>query len=110
MDERAERVGKNEALFREVNERLRQLGENFSLVAERAEFVCECADAGCAEPIHMSLDEYERVRARPEWLAVRPGHEILAVERVVERHEDYIIVEKHEGRPAELARETDPRS
>jgi hypothetical protein len=50
------------------------------------------------------------VRARPEWLAVRPGHEILAVERVVERHEDYIIVEKHEGRPAELARETDPRS
>lgn len=110
MGERATRMGKNEALFRQVNERLREIGESFSLVTERSDFVCECTHATCAEPIQMSLEDYERLRAQPEWFALRPGHEIVALERVVEQHDGYNIVEKHEGGPAELARDADPRS
>ena len=110
MEERETRIGKNEAVFREVNERLKEIGESFSLVAERADFICECGNATCAEPIQMPLDEYERVRANPTWFAIRPGHEIPDVEFVVERHDRYDVVEKHAGDPAALARKEDPRS
>jgi hypothetical protein len=110
MDARGERIGKNEAVFRRVNERLKELGEGFSLVAEHSDFVCECGNEGCVEAVELSLDEYERVRANPAWFIVRPGHEAPGLEFVVERHGTYSIIEKHEGEPAELARDADPRS
>jgi len=109
VDERAERVGRNEALFRQVNERLKQLGESFSIGSEMAEFVCECGSASCAEPIRMTLAEYEAIRAEPELFAIVPGHETPNVEAVVRRRKGYDVVRKHEGEPARLARETDPR-
>ena len=71
------RAGRNEVVFREVNERLRELGEGFSLVSEVAEFVCECGDSGCAERIELNLAEYERVRSDPTWFVIVPGHEVL---------------------------------
>jgi hypothetical protein len=110
MDERQERIGRNEALFRQVNERLKEVGASFSLVAEETSFVCECGDPTCAEPIVMTLDAYERIREEAAWFAIVPGHEIPDVERVVERHERYAVVEKHPGGPADLARAEDPRS
>jgi hypothetical protein len=110
MDARGERVGKNEALFRQVNERLKELGEGFSLVSESADFICECGSSACAAPIRMTLAEYEEVRAEPELFFVLPGHEVEDVESVVERHEGYDVVRKHDGEPARIARETDPRS
>ena len=55
MDKRAKRVGENEVLFREINERLRELGESFSLVSDTTEFVCECANTSCTERVRMTL-------------------------------------------------------
>jgi hypothetical protein len=110
MDARQERIGRNEALFREVNERLQEIGTSFNLVGETADFVCECGDLTCAEPIRMTLADYEGVRAKPNRFFVVPGHDIPDVESVVERHERWEIVEKHAGGPAELAAEEDPRS
>ena len=50
MDDRATRIGKNEALFREVNERIRELTSD-----ERdAEFLCECGDPSCTKPIPLT--------------------------------------------------------
>jgi hypothetical protein len=109
VDARGERVGRNEGLFRQVNERLKEIGDSFSLVTESADFVCECGSASCAAPIRMTLAEYERIRSDPELFFVFPGHEIGDVESVVERHEGYDVVRKQVGAPAELARETDPR-
>jgi hypothetical protein len=110
MDERQRRVGLNEVLFRDVNERLKEVGTSFSLVAETARFVCECGELGCAEPIEMTLAEYESLRADPKRFAVKPGHEITDVERVVEEREGYFIVEKLPGGPAGLAIREDPAS
>lgn len=109
VDERGERVGRNEVVFRQVNERLRELGESFSLVSELADFVCECGNASCAAPIRMTLAEYERVRSEPELFIVLPGHEMGDVEAIVERREGYDVVRKREGEPAQIARETNPR-
>ena len=110
MDEQGKRIGKNEVVFREVNERLRELGETFSLVSEPAEFVCECGNSGCTERVQMPLSEYERVRSDPKWFLVVNGHEEPEYERVITENEAYGIVEKLPGGPAGIAIRDDPRS
>jgi hypothetical protein len=110
VDERGRRIGQNEVLFREVNERLKELGEGFSMVAEQAQFVCECGSSSCTEQIRMTLSEYEAVRTDPKRFFVIPGHEILEYEKVVEEREGYNVVEKLPGGPAGVAIRDDPRS
>jgi hypothetical protein len=110
---REERLAKNEALFREVNERVAEVAANFIEVEKRGgqvEFTCECGRADCAEPIAMTVVEYEAVRALPTRFAVAPAHEQPEVETVVERHPSYFVVEKQDEDAQEVARETDPRS
>jgi hypothetical protein len=110
MDERGKRVGRNEVLFREVNERLRELGEGFTLVSEEAEFVCECASSTCVERVQMPLPAYEEIRSDPKRFFVVKGHELPEYEKVVSEDEGYIVVEKLPGGPAGIAIRDDPRS
>ncbi len=109
MDERGRRIGENEIVFREVNERLRELGESFSLVSEVAEFVCECGNTSCTDRIQMPLAEYEHVRSDGKWFVVLKGHEVPEYERVISEHDGYAIVEKLPGGSAGLAIREDPR-
>lgn len=108
MNDREKRIGNNEILLREVNERIEDLGQRATTV-ERFGFVCECGDPSCAEHVELELPEYEAVREDPQHFVTLPGHETPAIERVIVRHERYQIVEKDKGEPAELALETDPR-
>ncbi len=108
MDERERRLGENETVFRHVNERIREVGEAFSLVATHTNFVCECADPNCMEQISMTLEEYATVRANPERFFVADGHEISDIEDVVERRSNYVVIEKRAGGPAMVAQETAP--
>jgi len=110
VDERAARIGLNEALFREVNERVKAINVGFGEPLPETDFVCECGLDSCTERVRMTLAAYEELRTDPTHFAVRPGHQIPDVETVVEQHEDYVVVEKHAGDPAGLAAETDPRS
>jgi hypothetical protein len=110
VGEREERLGANEALFREVNERVAELAEQFMAGETRADFNCECGDGECAEQIEMTVTEYETVRAEATHFAVAPGHEIPDIERVVERHSAYLVVEKRDPDAEEVALETDPRA
>jgi hypothetical protein len=110
MDERERRIGRNEALFREVNERLEQLQESFDVGSERQEFLCECGDSTCAERIALTRAEYERVRADPTLFVVVAGHEVRDVEEVVESNERFDIVRKQAGEAERVAVELDPRS
>ena len=110
MDARARRMGENEALFRNVNERIKEIGEGFSLVATHTNFVCECSNPLCTDQVPLTLEEYEAIRAESERFFVCGGHEIPDIESVVETHERYVVVRKHPGGPAELAEELDPRT
>lgn len=110
MGERERRVGLNEAVFRQVNERIEGLNEAFGAITETMQVICECGDASCIEQITISFPDYEELRRDPTRFAVVPGHEDERFERVVERHGDYDVVEKDEGEPARLAERTDPRS
>jgi hypothetical protein len=108
MTTQAERQGRNESLFREVNERIAELNQTFQ-VDGRSEFLCECSREECTEPVSISLEEYEEVRRTPTRFFVLPGHEDVNVERVVSRGEHFIIVEKI-GDAADEAEDLDPRS
>jgi hypothetical protein len=109
VDQRHERIGLNEAVFREVNERIREVGAPMQATDEQLDLVCECGLVDCAERIRMSVAEYERLRAEAHRFAVVPGHEFPDIERVIERAEGYDVVEKVAGDAAELAEKTDPR-
>jgi hypothetical protein len=110
MSAREKQIGLNEAVFREVNERIESLAETFDLKSEPLDLVCECGDAACVQRITMSHAEYEQLRSDPRQFAVHPGHEIPGVETVVCKRKGYHIVEKDHGVPEQVAERTDPRS
>jgi hypothetical protein len=108
VDTTAERVGKNDATFREANERIQRAARD--LAVEPVPFICECADPACTELVQMSLAEYEGVRADSRHFLNTPGHEVNAdgYGRVVSHHDAYVVVEKL-GDAAKIVEELDPR-
>lgn len=104
----SEQVGRNESLFREVNERIAESAER--LGADEAEFVCECADPRCARRVEATLPEYQDVRRNGATFLLVPGHENERVEAVVEVGPDHAIVEKTQPTVARLVRKLDPRA
>jgi hypothetical protein len=62
------------------------------------------------ERLSIPAAKYEWVRADPHRFLVVPGHENAELERVVERAESYVVVQKDEPEAKEVAEETDPRS
>ena len=113
MSASEERVARNEALFREFNERVEDMAETFDPLGEgdalRIEFVCECGDLDCLERLELTRAAYEKVRSDPKRFVVAAGHEKAEIERVVAREEGYFVVEKLEE-AADVAIEHDPRS
>ena len=105
MSAREERIGNNEALFREINERISRIQEDFGQTRS-FEIVCECGRPDCAERFSITHDAYRQLRADPVQFAVVPGHEEPDVEEIVERNEGYLVVRKTEGEAAEAAVET----
>jgi hypothetical protein len=109
MDERERRIGLNEAVFREANERIQELNETFATFSDALVLVCECGDGKCVEQIRMPPAAYEELRADPANFAIAPGHEIPDVERVIAKRDGYDVVRKNEGVPQQIAEITDPR-
>jgi|tagenome__1003787_1003787.scaffolds.fasta_scaffold19532964_2 hypothetical protein len=102
MGVREERIIRNEALFRELNERVLEIEETLTAVGvaeptDYRECFCECGLENCTAKIHLTRDEYERVRSNPLHFAIVPGHEIAGIERVVGTNDRYVTVEKLEG-------------
>lgn len=103
-----DRVARNEAAFREVNESIgagRDSEDDDKLVG----FVCECGHADCSRLVELTPFEYEAVRRDPRCFAVLEGHEIPGAEVVVARHARYTVVQKRDVAGA-VAEDMDPRS
>jgi hypothetical protein len=87
-----ERFARNQGIFREVNERLREVAD---LSVTLTEYVCECSGAQCSETIELDLSEYDAIRSTPNAFVIAPGHEQLTRERVVEDTNDrFMLIEK----------------
>jgi hypothetical protein len=109
VDTRQQRVAKNEALFRQVNERIEEVNEALG-DGSLADFLCECGDENCTAPVSLTLAEYEEIRKVPTHFLIAHGHEAVDVERVVRTTDRYAVVDKFTGEAERVALETDPRS
>jgi hypothetical protein len=99
-----ERVARNEAAFRKVNEAIEQGRQTREGLVG---FVCECGRLGCNEIIELTLSEYEAVRADAQRFGVRHGHQ-TGPEVVLETHERYLVVAKR-GSAGDIAEFSNPR-
>jgi hypothetical protein len=104
---REERVARNESLFREANERIKEAQEEDPT---ESEYLCECGDPDCTAPVSLTLREYEDVRREPTHFAILPGHEDPEIEKVVAWSERFVVVEKTEPKAARIATREDPRA
>jgi hypothetical protein len=96
VDERLKQQARNEALVREVNERIHAIDHTAATGdGEPFGFHCECGRGGeCGERVWMTLTEYDHVREQDDRFAVLPGHETEGLEHVVERTDRYFVVDK----------------
>jgi hypothetical protein len=108
-EERLARQASNEALFREVNERIAELGTRAQAWSPGGtDFLCECGEeGGCGQRVRVPIDVYERVRSQDDRFIVRPGHESPEIERAVEWTDDYVVVDKIQAAEPYVA--DDPR-
>jgi hypothetical protein len=108
VGDRERRLARNEALFREVNEKVRSLAEGPGSDAHLDDYFCECADVDCVAHLQLATGEYESARAESTWFIVTPGHERPMDERIVTSSDRFVIVEKL-GETGQQAAELDPR-
>jgi hypothetical protein len=110
-DERVARAARTQCLFRDVNERVKEINDAFSIALPLGDWVCECAADECVERLALSQTEYETVRANPRRFLVMSNkrHVVDGIEDVVHRDERFWVVEK-KGQAGELAAAADPRT
>jgi hypothetical protein len=110
VDERSRRVGKNEAVFRAVNEEIESLTIGLAQISDKTlHLVCECGDLLCTKQLAVPVAVYEQVRSDASSFLIIPGHEKPSVEDVVGETRHYSIVRKHSD-AARIAQETNPRA
>src|SRR4051794_41518726 len=105
MDSRLERQARNEALIREVNERIERLDKEAEAAdlgneSARFEFLCECGvgdaeDLACQGRVEMTLGRDEGGRGQDELFAPVPGPETESTGRLVPRARGYAIIRKN---------------
>ena len=109
MAYREERVAKNEATSRVINE-----GVETAFEAEPQDaflfFICECGLEQCDRTVRITKAQYEQVRSDPRQFVIVRDHLIPDVEQVVSDGDTFLVVAKREGIPAEVAIQEDPRS
>jgi hypothetical protein len=108
VSSREERVARNEATTREINEGIEQAHQE-TPVQRQIRVLCECGNLECDRLIAITIAEYERLRADATQFAVVRAHVMPEVERVVAETDRYTVVTKREGTPAAVAIEEDPR-
>ncbi len=91
----------NEVGFQKTNDILSDTAKE--LVAGSGEkliafaFTCECSDLLCVADVHLTVQEFERISKRKGWFCVIADHQQVDIEKVVEKHDTHLIVEKLPG-------------
>jgi anti-sigma B factor antagonist len=104
-----DKEARSQALFREVNERIEQIADEFGSDGQN-QLICECGNPDCTQRIELTPAEYEHVRAHASRFVVALNHENPETESIVEQNDRFAVVETYAGASSRIARETDPRS
>ncbi len=89
----AERAARNEEAIRDVNLRIEEGAEMHGVTAPMP-FHCECGQPSCGTKIDVPPLVYEEVLSSRYRFVVAPGHVRREIERMVEEHGDFVVVEK----------------
>lgn len=91
-----ERIARNNATFREANERIRARAEEYGPPMQRLPFICECASEECMRIVRLTTAEYASVRSNPAHFLTAVGHETAEepIGHVVSREDGYMVVAK----------------
>jgi hypothetical protein len=93
-DARERRLAANEAIARQVNEQVEQLGERWNTLDEPLEILCECSRADCTQRLHVPFAAYRAVREHDARFMLVDDHVIEEIERRVGVAGDGTVVEK----------------
>lgn len=90
---------KNEQIVRDRNRTFsamlkKYFGNRRALRNTPIDFVCECSDLNCQEPVTATLAEYEELHKRNDRFLIVKGHKSPTVEKTVETRGDFELVEK----------------
>ena len=95
MDERDERIAKNETVFRAANREIERADQEGGAGLDQAiEVLCECGRQKCGGVITLTIADYDGVHSQADRFVVLRGHESPEVENVVEERADYLVVDK----------------
>ena len=91
-----QRAGKNQALVRDVNQSVKEINQATEDWLTLSEWLWECGYDTCTERVELTPEEYESVCENPTRFVVSASEEHVTpdVERVVEKHARYWVVEK----------------
>lgn len=90
------RIARNNAIFRDANEKIRAKADEYGAPLEQIPFLCECASAECVEIVRLTSAEYLDVRGDPQLFFTANGHEGAegVTAKVVSRRDQHVVVEK----------------
>jgi hypothetical protein len=99
----AARMARNDAIFRDANERIRAAAEDHDLAQGPIPFICECADPGCHALVRLTLTDYRQLRENPRYFVNVRGHEAgKSNVEVVAQGDGFVVIEKL-GEAGEIA-------
>lgn len=97
----ARRLLENEKLYRRLNRKVEELERSIaaseaggSAHGDPPGFFCECSDVRCEERLPLTHEDYDRAHRSADLFTLKPGHEVPAVETVVERADGWLVVRK----------------
>jgi ethanolamine utilization microcompartment shell protein EutS len=103
-----ERIAENEVFLREVNERIAEKTVELAGLAaqpgeQQCDFLCACGQPDCTAIVSLTIAEFEHAQSKDDQFVIAHGHESPEIERVVEEHENYLVVKKRRGfKPEDL--------
>jgi hypothetical protein len=90
-------AARNQAMFRAVNEQIRELNDALADFTDAYSIACECADTACFQMLTVRRTDYCAVRSSSRQFLVLRDHVTPENERVVWEVDGYVVVEKREA-------------
>jgi hypothetical protein len=94
--ELSELIARNNAIFRDANEKIQAKADEYGAPLERIPFLCECAAEDCTKILRLTSEQYRGVRANARHFMTAVGHDAVEkpVARLVSREDGYVVIEK----------------
>lgn len=93
IEEKQAGAARQQHLFRQINERIREIVRSAPFDGYEFEILCECADHSCSMTLPVSVVVYDEVRSNATHFINAPEHVLLAVEQIVTYTDDYVVVD-----------------